>query len=113
MIDLHSFASSLLTTIAKIITNRIKPIITTDLYSDQLKSFFNLISPQYQESFIDKINYEKANMTTDFYDKLEAHMKKIYRSIDNKKDLEIMSREATYLLIDKLLFYQLLSKTRG
>lgn len=109
--DLKNFASRLLNLIAKIIKNKIKPIIEEDLYSHQLKSFLDLIYPQYYESLKKKIL--NIGKTSQFYRKLKEHMKTLGRNIDNEKDLAKMAKEAAYILIDKILFYQLLSKTKG
>lgn len=48
-----------------------------------------------------------------FYRGLTIYMKSIDRNIEEEKDLIKLTKEATYILIDKILFYLLLYKTKG
>ena len=70
VLDFKEFASNLLKTIAGIMNNTINPISYEDLYSDQLKSYFNIIFPQYLAALNDKIKKEKSKKKSAFYIKL-------------------------------------------
>ena len=111
ILNFTDFCSNLLKLISNIIKNQIKPIQYEDLYSNLLKSYLDLLYTQYLESL--KLKLRNIGKSSKFYKVLKAHMESIDRDIENDKDLEKVAKEATYILIDKLLFYQLLYKTKG
>ena len=101
--NLKKFTSKLLNLISKIVIDEIKPITHEDLYSYQLKSYFDLLYPQYLASLKEKIKTQgKKSM---FYNGLGNYMNSNGRDIEDDNDLVKVAKEATYILIDNILFY--------